>query len=59
MKTLKIFLLVLMVSTMTLISSCFVPGPGHGSHGGGYERHGNNGHHNNYDHHDNDDHHDN
>jgi hypothetical protein len=57
MKKLKILLLIFMVSSLTLLSSCLFPGPEHGSHGGGKEYHGQQKPHGNNGHHDKDDHH--
>jgi hypothetical protein len=59
MKKLKIFFLILMISGTTFLSSCLVPGPGHGSPGGGKPYHGQPKPHGNNGHHDHDDHHDN
>jgi hypothetical protein len=58
MKKLKMLVLILMVSSVTLLSSCLMPGPVHGGPGGskGHDRHGNNGHQGNNGHHDKDDH---
>ena len=59
MKKAKILLVVLVFSGASLLSSCVFPGPGHGSHGGGKEYHGQQKQHGNNGHHDKDDHHDN
>ena len=44
-KLLKSILVIFILVLITLMSSCIVPGPGHGSRGGEHERHGHNGHH--------------
>jgi hypothetical protein len=49
-KLLKSILVIFML--LTLMSSCFAPGPGHGSRGGGHERHGHNERHGHDEHHD-------
>ena len=41
-KLLKSMLIIFMLSLITLLSSCLVPGPGRGGPGGGHERHGHN-----------------
>ena len=57
MKTLKIFLILIMFAATSLLSSCVFPGPGHGSPGGGKAYHGQPKPHGNNGHHDKDDHH--
>jgi len=57
MKTLKIFLILIMFAATSLLSSCVFPGPGHGSHGGGKVKHEQQKQHENNGHHDKDDHH--
>ena len=58
MKKSRILLFVLIFAGASLLTSCVFPGPGHGSHGGGKENHGQQKHHENNGHHDKDDHHD-
>jgi|GEM_PF-1899991 hypothetical protein len=41
-KLLKSILVIFMLLLITLLSSCIVPGPGHGSRGGMHERHSHN-----------------
>jgi hypothetical protein len=41
-KLLKSILVIFMLLLITFMSSCFVPGPGHGSRGSTHERHGHN-----------------
>ena len=41
-KLLKSILVIFMLLLITLLSSCFAPGPGHGSRGSMHERHGHN-----------------
>jgi len=38
-KIVKILLVILMVSWISFLSSCIVPGPGYGTRGGMHERH--------------------
>jgi hypothetical protein len=57
MKTLKNFLLILMLVSVTLLSSCMFPGPRHGNHGGMNPSHGQKVYHENNGHHDNGNHH--
>ncbi|MGA2824163.1 MAG: hypothetical protein ABSE72_11625 [Bacteroidales bacterium] len=51
-KLLKSILVIFMLLLITLLSSCIVPGPGHGSRGGGHERHSHNERHSHDEHHD-------
>ena len=53
---LKSILIIFMLSLITLLSSCLVPGPGRGGPGGGHERHGHNERHDNGQHRGNNDH---
>jgi len=55
-RLLKSMLIIFMLSLITLLSSCLVPGPGRGGPGGGHERHGHNERHDNGQHRGNNDH---
>ena len=57
-RLLKSMLIIFMLSLITLLSSCLVPGPGRGGPGGGHERHGHNERHDNGQHRGNNDHRD-
>ncbi len=57
-KLLKSLLVICMLFSMTLLSSCIVSGPRHGGPPGNPERHGHNEHHDNGEHRGNDEHHD-
>ena len=51
-KLFKSILVIFMLLLITFLSSCIVPGPGHGSRGDGHERHSHNERHGHDEHHD-------